>query len=177
MSYYYKDKKELQNDSLKEKIDRLLLIGKNDCEEFLERCIKNKEYNMSIEDCKERNVKIGSLVRGIGWFHELDETYEVIGFMVESETEFRGKKETKYGFRGVYFGESNKFAPINFDEAVALDDYGVIANGLGDSIEIMHVIEDKEIVNQCIEENDIDINKYLKESNLYLEPKERDMSI
>ena len=175
MNYYYKDRKEFNKDSLKEKIDRLLLIGKNDCEEFLENYAKTKEY--SINDCKERNIKIGSLLKGEAFYHELEEYYEVIGFMVEAEHDYNGKRKIEYGFRGILFGKSSSTAPINFDEAESLDDYENIPNGLGDHIEVLDVLETKENVNKCIEENNIDINKYLKESNMYLDPKEVEMIV
>lgn len=175
MNFYYKDRKEFNKDSLKQKIDRLLLIGKNDCKEYLERCAKLKD--IPVNECKERNNKIGALLKGEAFFHETEEYYEVIGFMVEAEHEYDGKRKTEYGFRGIIFGKSSNFAPINFDEADSLDDCGNIPNGLGDHIEILDVLETEENVNKCIDENNIDINKYLKETSMYLEPKEVEMII
>ena len=175
MNYYYKDRKEFSKDSLKEKIDRLLLIGKNDCEEYLEKYAKLKD--ISPNEVKERNIQIGALLKGEAFFHELDEYYDVIGFMVEAEHDYDGKRKTEYGFRGILFGKSSQFAPINFDEAYSIDDTGQIGNGLGDHIEILEELESKENVNKCIVENNIDINKYLKETNMYLEPKEENLTL
>lgn len=172
---YYKDRREFTKDSLKEKIDRFLLIGKNDCEEYLERCARLKE--VPLNECKERNVKIGSLLKGEAYYHELDEYYDVIGFMVESEHDYNGQRKTDYGFRGILFGKSSQSAPINFDEACSLQDTNNIPNGFGDYIEILEELESSENVNKCIIENNIDINKYLKEANMYLEPKAIELEV
>lgn len=154
---------------LKDKIDRLLFINAKACQQSLKNVLRSKDY--SIEDIKERNIEIGPLVYGEAYFHEVNQRYDVIGFLVKSECEFKGSRITTYGFRSIYYGKCHDMAPLDFDEGDSLEPYGKIANGLGDYVEILEEFNSNEEVKKCINENNIDINKYLKELNLLLAEK------
>ncbi|MDD4188218.1 MAG: hypothetical protein PHX04_05650 [Bacilli bacterium] len=169
MRKFYKTKNDLFTSTLEEKIDTLLFINSRACMQGLKNLIRSK--NTTIEDFKEKNIAIGPLVYGEAYYHEVDEYYDVIGFLVESECEFLGKRMKTFGFRGIYFGKCHEAAPIDFDEADSLEPYGKIPNGLGDHVEILNVLVDKKEVDKCIQDNKIDINKYLKELGLLLAEK------
>lgn len=166
---YYKTKNDLMCSTLEDKIDTLLYINAKACEQSVKNLLRNN--SSSLEDIKERNIKIGPLVSGEAYYHELDQYYDVIGFLVESECEFHGNRLKTYGFRSIYFGKCNEYAPVDFDDGDSLEPTGQIPNGLGDYVEILDVLRTKEEVEKCIQENKIDINKYLKESGLLLAEK------
>ena len=163
---YYKTKADVYSAPLKDKIDRLLYINAKSCEQSLKNIIRNKDY--SLNDVKEKNLEIGPLVVGEAYFHEVNQYYDVIGFLVKSECEFKGSRLITHGFRSIYFGNCDDMAPVDFDEGTSLEPCGTIGNGLGDRVEILEELNSKEEVNKCIKENNIDINKYLKEYNLLL---------
>jgi len=166
---YYKTKNEIMCSTLEDQIDILLYINAKACEQSVKNLIRSS--NNSLDDIKERNIKIGPLVHGEAYFHEKDQYYDVIGFLVESECEFHGNRLKTYGFRSIYFGKCNEYAPVDFDDGTSLNPSGQIPNGLGDYVEILDVLRNQEEVDKCIQENKIDINKYLKESGLLLAEK------
>lgn len=153
--------------TLKDKIDTLLFINSKACEQSLKDIIRSKNY--SIDDIKERNIKIGPLVSGEAYFHEKDQYYEVIGFLVCSECQFKGSRIKTYGFRSIYFGNCDDMAPVDFDEGDSLEPSGTFHNGFGDKVEIYNVLANQNEVDNCIKENNIDINSYLKDVGLLLE--------
>ena len=165
---YYKTKNEIMCLTLADQIDTLMYINAKSCEQSVKNLLRDK--TSSLEDIKERNIKIGPLVHGEAYYHEKDQYYDVIGFLVESECEFHGNRIKTYGFRSIYFGKCNEYAPVDFDDGYSLEPTGQIPNGLGDHVEILDVLRNQDEVDKCIKENNIDINKYLKEVNLYLEP-------
>ena len=169
MKYYYKTKNDVMSASLEDKIDTLLYVNAKACEQSLKNIIRSK--NSSIEDVKERNIKIGPLVSGEAYYHEMNHYYDVIGFLVESECQFNGARTKTYGFRSIYFGKCHECAPVDFDDGYSLEPYGQIGNGLGDHVEILDVLESDEDVQKCINKNNIDINKYLKDLGLCLAEK------
>ena len=168
---YYKTKNDLLSSTLKEQIDTLLYINAKACEQSVKNLIRGN--NLSIDDLKERNIKIGPLVLGEAYYHEVDEYYEVIGFLVESECEFHGNRIKTYGFRSIYFGKCHECAPVDFDEGYSLEPSGKIPNGLGDYVEIFQVLRNQNEVDKCIKENKIDINKYLEENGMLLSEKKQ----
>lgn len=172
---YYKTKSDVMSATLKDKVDRLLYINAKSCQQSLKNVLRSKDY--TIEDVKERNIEIGPLVYGEAFFHELDERYDVIGFLVKSECEFKGNRMITYGFRSIYYGKCNEFAPVDFDEGTSLEAFGQIGNGLGDYVEILDELNSAKEVQKCIKENNIDINKYLKEFNLLLSEKKKQKNI
>lgn len=169
MKYYYKTKTNLMSSSLEDNIDTFLYINAKACEQSLKNILRSKDR--TIEDVKERNIVIGPLVEGEAYYHEVDQYYPVIGFLVESECEFNDNRIKTYGFRSIYFGNCHDTAPVDFDEGYSLEPYGQIGNGFGDHVEIMDVLKTKEEVEKCIQDNNIDINKYLKEMGLLLAEK------
>lgn len=171
MKYYYKTKNDVITSSLSDKIDTLLYINARACQQSMKNIIRSKDF--SLNDIKERNIKIGPLVKGEAFYHEKNQYYDVIGFLVESECEFKNSRIKTYGFRSIYFGKCDKTAPVDFDDGDSLEPYGQIGNGLGDFVEILEVINSKEEVEKCILDNGIDINKYLKETGLLLEEKKQ----
>lgn len=170
MKNYYKTKNSVMTASLEDKIDTLLFVNAKSCEQSLKNVIRNK--GDSLEDIKERNIKIGALVEGEAYYHEKDEYYDVIGFLVESECEYHSHRLKTYGFRSIYFGKCDDYAPVDFDDGFSLDVPDEIGNGLGDFVTINDVLVEQDKVNKYIEDNNIDINKYLKEYGLLLSEKE-----
>ena len=164
---YYQTKYEVMNATLEDKIKTCLYLNAKSCEQYAVETIKNKTFSQ--ENIKERNIRIGALVEGEAYFHEKDEYYDVVGFMVESESAFQGNRYKTYGFRGIYFSNCDEYAPIDFDDGVSLKPEGTIPNGLGDFVEIIDVLSTEEEVNEIIESKNIDINLYLKRSNLLLQ--------
>lgn len=79
------------------------------------------------------------------------------------------KKEKIYGFRGIYFNSNDELIPINFDLGKSLNESHRIDNGLGDYVELDEELVSQKDIQKTIDENNIDINKYLKEVNLLLE--------
>ena len=169
MKYYYKTRNDVMSASLDDKIDRLLYLNAKSAEQSYVSAIKSSNY--ALNDIKEKNIKIGALVEGEAFFHEKLQYYDVIGFLVEAEEEYHGKRYKTYGFRSIYFGKCDKYAPVDFDDGSSLDPTGVFGNGFGDYVEITDILASEDEVNKCINENKIDINKYLKELNLYLAEK------
>ncbi len=172
MKNYYKTKNDLFSSPLRDRIGTLLYLNAKTCEQNLKNIISSKNSDLSIDDIKERNINIGALVSGEAYYHETDQYYHVIGFMVESEFEYKGNRTRAFGFRSIYFSPCHDFAPVDFDEGSSLDDKGRIGNGFGDYVEIDEEIVSKDEVEKCINENYIDINKYLRELNLLLLIKE-----
>lgn len=171
---YYKTKNELYSAKLEDKIDRLLKINALSCNQSIKKFMKDKSF--CLNDIKERNLEIGALVEGEAYFHEEDEYYDVIGFIVKAETEFRGVRSIQYGFRSIYFGKCNEYAPVDFDDGTSIDNESTYGNGLGDFVEITDVLVTKKEVNRIIKENNIDINKYLRDMDLLLPKKEKSKS-
>lgn len=172
MKNYYKTKNELFSSPLKDRIDTFLYLNAKSCERSLKNLITNRNDDISLNDIRERNINIGSLVSGEAYYHEVDQYYDVIGFMVESEFEYKGNRTKACGFRSIYFGQCHDFAPVDFDEGDSLEASGRIGNGLGDYVEIEEEISSREEVEKCINEHHIDINQYLRELNLLLPVKE-----
>lgn len=169
MRYYYKTKNDVMSSSLEDKVDTLLYINSKSCLQSMKNILRSKDN--TIDDIKERNIKIGPLVYGEAYFHEVDEHYDVIGFLVESECQFKGDRTKTFGFRSIYFGKCHDMAPVDFDDGYSLEPFGQIGNGLGDHVEILEVLKTEEEVNKCIQKNNIDINKYLKDVGLLLAEK------
>ena len=163
---FYKTKYELLSTPLNEIIDNFLYMNAKAVGQSVRDLIVNKNY--TLEDIKERNIKIGPLVQGEAYFHEKDEYYDVIGLLVKSEFEFNGCRTINYGFRSLYLGKCDKSAPVDFDEGYSLEPEGTFGNGFGDYVEIHDEIKSQNEVDKCIKDNNIDINKYLKESGLLL---------
>ena len=169
MKYYYKTKADVMSSSLEDKIDTLLYINAKACEQSLKNILRSKDN--TIEDVKERNIKIGPLVLGEAYFHEVDQYYDVIGFLVESECEYKKSRMKSFGFRSIYFGKCHEMAPVDFDDGYSLEPYGQIGNGLGDHVEVLEILKSQNDIDKCIQENKIDINKYLKDFGLLLAEK------
>ena len=138
---YYKTKADVYSAPLMDKIDRLLYINAKSCEQSLKNIIRNKDY--SLNDVKEKNLEIGPLVVGEAYFHEVNQYYDVIGFLVKSECEFKGSRLITHGFRSIYFGKCHDMAPVDFDEGTYLEPCGTIGNGLGDRVEILEELKNR----------------------------------
>lgn len=168
MSKLYKTKSELFETPLEKRIE-LLLVEHADA--VAKSMRKIKTTNLKIEDFQERNLEIGALVEGEAYCKELNKRYDVIGFMVKGENQYNNVYYTTYGLRSIYVSDDDKNLPIDFDAGESLEPVGQINNGLGDFVEISDVIITDKEVNKCIQENNIDINKYLKEKGVLLEEK------
>ena len=100
--------------TLKDKIDTLLFINSKACEQSLKDIIRSKNY--SIDDIKERNIKIGPLVSGEAYFHEKDQYYEVIGFLVENKIYVDNRfKSFEKGFFAIYHSNCEPNVPLIFE--------------------------------------------------------------
>jgi len=176
MKYYYRTKDDVNNATLEEKLDTMLYINAKHCLQSYEDR-KQLLPKPNINNYKEKILNIGGLYKGIGHFHNTDESYMVIGFMVESEVEYYKKRSKMFGFRSIYFDKCSEYAPIDFDDADSLDDVsGRIDNGIGDHVNIIGELISKNEVQDFIKKNNIDLNKYLKETGMYLDKHQKKFS-
>lgn len=168
MSKLFRTKSEIMETPLDKRIDLLLLEHADAVAKSIKK-IKNTA--LKVEDFQERNLKIGALVEGEAYCKSLNKRYDVIGFLVKGENQYDNVYYTTYGFRSIYVGDENKNLPIDFDAGDSLEPVGQFQNGLGDFVDIMDVLVSEKDVEKCIEDNNIDINRYLKEKGVLLAEK------
>jgi hypothetical protein len=93
-------------------------------------------------------VKIGRLLEGVAFYHELDQYYNCVGFEVEVESQFCnpidgfvGELERQVGFYSLWCGKSSPHAPVTFEMGyLAIGTVYKFDNGLGDHLEVSKVI-------------------------------------
>ena len=107
MNWYYQCEEELESNTLSDKLNYLLVNIKNDFEEW-EKELDNLKLDIRIK-------KISSLVKGRAFYSNQNQTYEVIGFIVETETYEKGKKiEENKGLFSIYHSKCDNLAPMTF---------------------------------------------------------------
>ena len=107
LTWYYQCEEELENADLSEKLDTLLVNMNND--------FKNWEDEVGYLKLDIRIKKISDLVKGKAFFSDQNQYYEVVGFLVETET-FEGNKKTEEnkGFFSIYHSKCDNLAPMTF---------------------------------------------------------------
>lgn len=102
--------------------------------------------------------KVGRLLEGCAYYHEVDKFYNCVGFEVEIEYQFdfMDSPKTSIGFYSIWVGKAHKYAPIEFDESYT--EFGkanVFYNGYGDKIEIAKELASIEEVQKIIADNNL----------------------
>ena len=89
-------------------------------------------------------LRIGRLLEGTAYYHEVEAYYNCVGFEVEYEANFDlggefgvTELEKNVGFFSVWIGKTHPMAPLSFEESYQeLGKVHKFHNGLGDHIEI-----------------------------------------
>lgn len=147
MNWYYECREEFENADLKNKLDTLLTNMSND--------FKNWEKEVSFLNLDIRIKKISDLVKGKAFFSDQNQYYEVIGFLVETETYEKNKKiEDNVGLFSIYHSKCDNLAPMTFFYSDIKDKTKFYNKGSSDYC----VIEES-----LVKENDI--SRFIKEHN------------
>lgn len=112
---------------------------------------------------KHEITRFGRMLEGQGYYHEVDQYYNCIGFEIEVLRQYDFQKDEdpkpEPGFYSVWLGKSHSCAPYNFEESYA--DFGKaykFTNGCGDDFEIMKELASTEEVQELIKINGINLN-------------------
>lgn len=118
-------------------------VAKDHLLENVEMTIENVKMFFNPEGTKEQEsfkiLKVGGLYEGVAQNHETGETYNCVGFLVESQHLFADlmeKPEQGVGFFSIWKATKKSYDPFIFydgDTSFNLSRYG---NGCGDFIEI-----------------------------------------
>lgn len=107
ISWYYQCKEELENSRIEDKLDTLITNLSNDFKTW------EKEVGFLKLDIKVK--KISDLVKAKAYFKDQNQYYEVIGFLVETETYEKGKNtEQNKGLFAIYHSKCDNLAPMTF---------------------------------------------------------------
>src|SRR5574344_418125 len=141
-TWYYQSKKELENATMEDKVKRCLDI------------IDNSNTN----GLELKPIEIGSLVRGQAYSKELNQYYEMIGFIVNNNVYVDNELNAKQkGFFAIYHSNCENSVPLIFERNYS--DYDNSFNGKhfvagnDDRVDIKDVIMDKEYVNNYLNDN------------------------
>lgn len=150
INWYYQCEEELENASLTDKLDTLLVNMSND--------FKSWEKEVRFLKLDIRIKKISDLVKAKAYFSDQDQYYEVIGFLVETETYEKGKlTEENKGLFSIYHSKCDNLAPMTFFYNDKKDNTKFYNKGTDD---------------YCIVEETLlkekDIKKYIMEHNYYV---------
>ncbi len=141
-TWYYQSMKELENSTLEEKIER--------CLDIIE--------NSSTSELKLKPTQFGSLVRGQAYSKELNQFYEVIGFIVENHIYVDNSLKAKQkGFFSIYHSNCDDSVPLIFERNFRDDDnsfdgkYFVAGNG--DKVDIIDTIIPKTMIDSYFQDH------------------------
>ena len=145
INWYYQWDVEFENTDLSEKLDTLITNTRND--------FKKWENEVRFLRLDIRIKKISDLVKGKAFFSDQNQYYEVIGFLVETET-YEGKKKTEdnKGLFAIYHSKCDNLAPMTFFYMDSTDNNKFYNKGTNDCC----------IVEEILMKED-DINKYITE--------------
>ena len=134
-TWYYQSLNELEDSSMEDKIKRCLDIIKNS----------------NLKDFELRPISIGPLVKGQAYSKDINQYYEVIGFIVDNDIYIDNKKELKQkGFFAIYHSNCDESVPLIFERTLnnenSFDSKKFVAS-TDDIVDIKEVICDKEKVN------------------------------
>ena len=145
INWYYQWDVEFENTNLAEKLDTLITNTRND--------FKKWEDEVRFLRLDIRIKKISDLVKGKAFFSDQNQYYEVIGFLVETET-YEGKKKTEdnKGLFAIYHSKCDNLAPMTFFYNDSSDTNKFYNKGTNDYC----------IIEEILMKED-DINKYIRE--------------
>lgn len=107
LNWYYESEEELNNTNLDDKINLLLVNMKNDFSTW-EKEVSHLKLDIRIK-------KISDLVKGKAYYSSKNEYYEIVGFVVDTETYEKGKKiEENRGIFSIYHSKCDNLAPMTF---------------------------------------------------------------
>lgn len=107
INWYYQCKEELDNADIKDKLDTLVNNISNN--------FKTWEKEVGFLKLDIRIKKISDLVKAKAYYKEQDQYYEIIGFLVETETYEKGKlTEENKGIFSIYHSKCDDLAPMTF---------------------------------------------------------------
>lgn len=158
MNWYYQCEEELESNTLSDKLDYLLVNIKNDFEEW-EHELGNLKLDIRIK-------KISDLVKGKAFSSSQNQYYEIIGFVVETETYEKGKKiEENKGLFSIYHTKCDNLAPMTFfykenDEKFynkGTDDYCIVEEVLLNEKEINKYIDEQKYYVPKLEDKGIEM--------------------
>ena len=134
-TWYYQSLNEFEDSTMEDKINRCLDIIKNS----------------NLKDFELRPTSIGPLVRGQAYSKDVNQYYEVIGFIVDNDIYIDNKKELKQkGFFAIYHSNCDESVPLIFERTLNNDNSfnsKKFVASTEDIVDIKEVICDKEKVN------------------------------
>ncbi|MBR1376677.1 MAG: hypothetical protein IJ565_02570 [Bacilli bacterium] len=141
-AWYYQSMKEFSNSTINEKVKRCLDIIDNS----------------NTDELKLQPLKIGGLVRGQAYSKEVNQYYEVIGFIVENNIYFKGDlKANQKGFFAIYHSNCENSVPLIFERSLDENDNSFdckhFVAGNDDIVDINDFILSKDSVNAGLDEN------------------------
>jgi len=141
-TWYYQSKKELENATPEEKIKR--------CLDIIE--------NANTSELQLKPTRFGSLVRGQAYNKEMNQFYEVVGFIVENHIYIDGNiKARQKGFFAIYHSNCNETAPLIFERNYGNEDnsfdgkHFVASNE--DKVDITDVVMSREVINSYMNDD------------------------
>jgi len=157
LNWYYQCKEEFENSTLSDKINYLLNNLKHDFREWE----KDADYlNIDI-----RLKDIGALVSGKAYYADQNEYYEVIGFLVDTETYKNNKKmEDNKGVFAVYHSKCGFNAPMNFFNQETETRFST--KGSDDFFEVENVLLNKKEIESYIKQNNIKLPTFSDKEEL-----------
>ena len=159
INWYYQCEEELENSSLEDKLDTLITNISNDFRNW------EKEVNFLKLDIKIKSI--GDLVKGKAYFHDQNQYYEVIGFLVETETYEKGKNtENNIGFFSIYHSKCDNLAPMTFfyNDKNNRDKY--FNKGSNDYVVVDETLLSKNDINKYIKEHNYNVSKITNEKEM-----------
>ena len=151
INWYYQCKEEFDNTNIKDKLDTLISNISTD--------FKTWEQEVSYRKLDIRIKKINDLVKAKVFCDELNQYYEVIGFIVETETYEGNKKiEENKGLFSIYHSKCDNLAPMTFFYEDKTEKSKYYNKGTKD-----YCIVDEILINQN------EIEKFIKNNN-YIVP-------
>lgn len=146
LNWYYECKEELNSSSLDDKLKSLVNNLSYDFKTW------EKEINYLNIDIRIKNI--GDLVSGKAFYSDQNQFYEVVGFLVETETYKNNKKmDENNGMFAIYHSKCDNQAPMSF--FTKQEDGKYATKGSNDYFEIENILISKE-----------DIEKYIKQNNI-----------
>lgn len=146
LNWYYECKEELDNAPLDDKINNLISNLRYD---FI---VWEKEASYLNIDIRLK--EIGDLVSGKAYYSDQNQFYEVVGFLVETETYKNNKKmEENTGMFAIYHSKCDNLAPMTFFSKESENRFAT--KGSDDYFEIEDTLLGKDEIEKYIRQNNI----------------------
>jgi len=157
LNWYYECKEELENATLSEKINSLVNNLRVD--------FRTWEKDASYLNIDIRLKKVGELVSGKAYYESQNQFYEVVGFLVETETYKNNKKmEENKGMFAIYHSKCDNQAPMTFFSKETDTKY--LTKGYNDYFELENTLMTEQEVENYIKQNNIKLPTFSDEEEL-----------